>query len=119
MRGTAKKVVGATSRMFSRTVSTLSAKLAMAPERSGRELVKLLLVLDEREARTAVVQDVVGLLGRVGRVDAVAHATRAHRAHVGIEPFRHCFRQDRYDLAALQAELDQPHARPARALAVL
>ena len=41
MRGTAKKVVGATSRMLSGTVSTLSAKLAMAPERSGRKAVKV------------------------------------------------------------------------------
>ena len=41
MRGTAKKVVGATSRMLSGTVSALSAKLAMAPERSGRKAVKV------------------------------------------------------------------------------
>ena len=41
MRGTAKKVVGATSRTFSGTVSTLSAKLAIAPERSGRKVVKV------------------------------------------------------------------------------
>ena len=41
MRGTAKKTVGATSRTFSGTVSTLSAKLATAPERSGRKAVKV------------------------------------------------------------------------------
>jgi len=40
MRGTAKKVVGATAD-FSVTVSTLSAKLAMAPDRSGRKAVKV------------------------------------------------------------------------------
>jgi hypothetical protein len=35
------------------------------------ELVELLLVLDEQEARATVVRDVVDLLGRIGRIDAV------------------------------------------------
>ena len=83
------------------------------------ELVELLVVLDEQEARAAVVQDVVDLLGRIGRIDAVADAAGAHGAHVGVEPFGHRLGQDRHDLAALQAELDQAHARPARALAVV
>ncbi len=82
------------------------------------ELVELLLVLDEQEARLAVVQDVVDLLGRVGRIDAVGDAAGAHGAHVGVKPFGHGLGQDRHGLAALEAELDQAHARPARALAV-
>ena len=83
------------------------------------ELVELLVVLDEQEARLAVVQDVVDLLGRVGRVDTVGNAAGAHRTHVGVEPFGHRIGQDRHDLAALEAELDQTHACPARALAVV
>jgi hypothetical protein len=35
MRGTAKNTAGATSRMFSGTVSMLSAKFTVAPVRSG------------------------------------------------------------------------------------
>src|SRR4030095_14592874 len=41
MRGTAKNRAGATSRMFSGTVSTLSAKFTVAPERRGLNTVNV------------------------------------------------------------------------------
>ena len=95
--------------------------LAICGQRSRTSmiLVELLLVLDEQEARTAVVQDIFDLLGGVGRIDAVGDAADAHDAHVGVEPFRHCLGQDRNHLAALQPEPDQAEPGPLRAIAVV
>src|SRR5262245_20806072 len=50
-------------------------------------LVELFLVLNEKEARTAVVEDVLDLSGGIGRIDAVGDAASAHDTHVGIKPF--------------------------------
>src|SRR4029078_5055700 len=75
-------------------------------------LVELLLVLDKKETRTTVAEDIFDLLGGVGRIDAVGDAADAHDAHVGIEPFRYCLGEDRNHLAALQPETDQAEPGP-------
>jgi len=51
-------------------------------------LIELFFVLDEKEARTAVVENVLDLSGGIGRIDAVGDAANAYDTHVGIEPFR-------------------------------
>jgi hypothetical protein len=84
-----------------------------------KDLVQLLLVLREEEARPAVVHDVLDLAGRVCRVDAVGDAADGQGAEVRVQPLRAVVGQDRDDVARPQAEGDQPEPEVPGPLAVL
>ena len=83
------------------------------------DLVELLLVRGEEEARAAVVHDVLDLLGGVGRVDPVRDGADRERPEVRVEPFRAVVGHDRDHVARAQAERDQAQADVLRPLAVL
>ena len=83
------------------------------------DLVELLLVRGEEEARAAVVHDVLDLLGGVGRVDPVRDGADRERPEVRVEPFRAVVGHDRDHVAGAQAERDQAQADVLRPLAVL
>jgi len=82
-------------------------------------LIELFFVLDEKEARTAVVEDVLDLSGGIGRIDAVGDAANAHDTHVGIEPFRLGLGENGNNFAAPQPETDEPEANPFGTVTIL
>src|SRR5215813_1697776 len=83
------------------------------------DLVELLLVLREEEARAAVVDDVFDLARRVRGVDAVGDAASAQRAHVRVDPLRAVVGHDGDDVAGTEAEGDQAKGDVAHPLSVL
>ena len=90
-----------------------------APVAHLEDLVELLLVLGEEEARAAVVDDVLHLAGGVRRVDAVGDAADRHGAEVGVEPLGAVVREDRHDVFRPEPEGDEPEPDVPGALAVL
>ena len=74
------------------------------------DLVELLLVLGEEEARAAVVDDVFHLPRRIRRVDAVGDPAYRDRAEVGVEPLRTVVGHDRHHVAGPQTQRDEPEA---------
>ena len=83
------------------------------------DLVELLLVLREKEARRAVVDDVLHLARRVRRVDAVGHRPHRQHAHVGVEPLRAVVGDDRHDVPRLEAKRHQSETNAPGPLAIL
>ncbi len=72
------------------------------------DLVELLLVLGEEEARAAVVDDVLDLARRVRGVDAVGDAADGQRAEVRVEPLRAVVGDDRHHVARPEPQRHQP-----------
>src|SRR5207253_4568248 len=83
------------------------------------DLVELLLVFGEEEARAAVVDDVLHLRRRIGRVDAVGDRADRQGTQVGVEPLRTVLGGDGDDVLRPEAEGDEPQADVPGLLAVL
>src|SRR5690606_40516669 len=75
-----------------------------------QELVELLVILDEQETAVGIVDQISELGGRIRGVDAGRDAAHTLHAEVGVDPLLAVFRQDRDDLAALEAECEQAEA---------
>ena len=89
------------------------------PRAALEHLVELLFVLDEQEARAAVVDDVFDLLARRGGIEPDRDRAEPDDAHVGPEPFGNRLGEDRGDLARLQSQLGKSQPDPPRALAIV
>ena len=80
------------------------------------ELVELLVIFEKQEAAVGIVDEIFELLGRVRRVDARRYPADRLHAEIGVDPLLVVFRQDRDDLAALQAERQEAEADEPRML---
>ena len=90
-----------------------------APRAHLEDLVELLFVAGEEEARAAVVDDVLDLPRRVGRVNAVGNAAHRHGGEVRVEPLRAVVGDDRHDVARPQPERHQTQADLSRLRPIL
>ena len=68
------------------------------------QLAELTAILDEREARVRVGQDVCGFLGRARRIDGRGRAARRQNAEVAEQPLEPRVAEDADALLALDAE---------------
>ena len=74
-----------------------------AARAARQDLVELLLVLGEDHARRGIVDEIFDLDRRIGRIDPGRDAAGAEDAHVGIHPLGNRVRDDRGDVARLEA----------------
>ena len=68
------------------------------------DLVELLLILGEVDARPAVTEQVLDLRRRIGRIEADRDAAHGDRGEIEDHPFRTILGLDRYPITGLDAE---------------
>ena len=79
----------------------------------GADLLELLVVLDDDDARVRVLEDVLALFRRVGLVDRDHGRPGGERREIEVGPFGPCVGEDRDLVALLDPHLDQPEGERA------